>query len=70
MSEVVSRQLITTENRVHSQASPGFVVDKRPFSEYALNLPYNGYRISFPWVKWRGRDSEHPLQLVVRLKKE
>jgi len=28
MAEVVSRHPVTTEDRVHSQASPGFVVDK------------------------------------------
>jgi len=27
------------------------------------NLPrllYNGYRVSFPWVKWPGRGVDHP----------
>ena len=34
------------------------------------SLLYNGYRVSFPWVKRPGRGVDHPHRLVPRLKKE
>ena len=34
------------------------------------SLLYNGYRFSFPGLKWPGRDVNHPSHLVPRLKKE
>jgi hypothetical protein len=71
MVEVVSLQPLITEDTVQSQ---GLWWIKwhcvRLFSEHALSLPYNGYRISVPWIKWRERDSDNPLHLVERLKKE
>jgi hypothetical protein len=36
MAEVISRQPITTEDGVQSQASPGFVVDKMALSHAFL----------------------------------
>jgi hypothetical protein len=35
-----------------------------------VRMLFNGYRSSFPWLKWPGRDVDHPSPYCAKVKNE